>query len=74
MVTRDAPDQTFLVIDSARVLAEVDAKRRIIDIHGSGADPCDAHDASMRTIPCDTLLLLTLPYAEHPDYQAEWRV
>jgi hypothetical protein len=59
--------------DPARVLREVEAKRRILDEHGSGSDSCDAHDASMRSIPCDTLLLLALPYADHPDYREEWR-
>jgi hypothetical protein len=23
--------------------------------------------------PCDTLKLLALPYADHPDYRDEWR-
>ena len=57
----------------ARMRAEIEAKRRIIAIHGAGADPCDAHDGSFETIPCDTLLLLALPYADDPDYREEWR-
>lgn len=56
-----------------RVLAEVEAKRRIVILHGSGSDPCDAHDASYLSIPCDTLLLLAVPYAGHPDYRPAWR-
>ena len=59
--------------DPARVLADVDAKRRILDEHEPGSDPCDAHDASLRTIECDTIRLLALPYADHPDYREEWR-
>lgn len=55
------------------LLADVQAKRRILDIHAIGNDPCDAHDASMRSIPCDTVLLLALPFANHEDYQEAWR-
>lgn len=55
------------------ILADVEAKRRVLEIHGSGSDPCDAHDASMRTIPCDTLFLLALPYSDHRDYRDEWK-
>jgi hypothetical protein len=58
--------------DPKRVLADVDAKRQIIDEHYP-IDPCDAHDANLSTIPCDTLRLLALPYADHPDYREEWR-
>ena len=56
-----------------RGLAEVDAKRRILDIHATGSDPCDAHDASLRSIPCDTVLLLAAPFADRPGYREEWR-
>jgi hypothetical protein len=58
--------------DPARVLAEVDAKRRILDEHLPGTDPCDAHDASLRTIECNTLRFLALPYADRPGYRPEW--
>lgn len=74
----------------SRVLAEVAARRRIVEMHTpkgrtglhlcpvcvswemwlsqepGGALPLD--DA-----PCDTLRLLALPYAEHPDYRQEWK-
>jgi hypothetical protein len=61
-----------------RLLAECEAKRRIIDLHGDAMarDPFDpdvcayCNDAPH---PCLTLRLLTLPYADHPDYQQEWR-
>lgn len=62
--------------DSARVLAECEAKCRIVAEHAvtpTHGDPCDAHNASYETIPCDTLLLLAAPYADHPDYRPEWR-
>jgi len=62
--------------DPARVLAECDAKRRIIGVHGLNefnVDPCDAHDDTFASVPCDTVRLLALPYADHPDYRDEWR-
>jgi hypothetical protein len=59
--------------DPARVLREVEMKRRIIDEHHP-VDPCDAHDAELESIPCDTLLLLALPYADHEEFQDEWCV
>lgn len=67
--------------DPARVLAEVEAKRRILDDvlptmkademriageWGVGSEP-------VREASDDLLSLLALPYADHPDYRAEWR-
>lgn len=60
--------------DPARVLAEVEAKRRILDEHDPSHDPCDAHDAALRTITCDTVRLLALPYADREGWREEWRV
>lgn len=57
--------------DPARVLAEVAAKRRIIDEH-LPIDPCDAHDAALRSIPCETLRLLASVYAGRPGWREEW--
>jgi hypothetical protein len=55
-----------------RVAAEIDAKRRIIDLHsGDNDEPCQTGNWVYE--PCPTLRLLTLPYADHPDYQPEWR-
>lgn len=60
--------------DPARVLREVEAKRWIVGEHRpDGADPCDAHDASMRSSPCETLRWLALPYSDRPGYQEEWK-
>jgi len=66
-----------------RVLREIDAKRRIIELHepydldardrsGSmiGCAEC-VHDD--KTYPCTTLRLLALPYAGRPGYREEWR-
>ena len=65
----------------ARVLAEVEAKRRIVeDVHfdGSGdyvqpwCSTC-SDDENLVDLPCQTLRLLALPYADHPDCDEEWR-
>ena len=48
--------------DPERVVAECDAKRRIIQRAAASAEHMD-----------DTLRLLGLPYADHRDYRAEWR-
>ncbi|MEU7010383.1 DUF6221 family protein [Streptomyces sp. NPDC046332] len=67
-----------------RVLAEVDAKRRIIDLHaleyrerperviGESDEPFCA-ECLGEGFPCETLRLFALPYADHPDYRDEWR-
>ncbi|MDT9688182.1 DUF6221 family protein [Streptomyces sp. P9(2023)] len=49
----------------ARVLAEVDAKRRILNDLWGGPDHEDMWAHHIR--------LLALPYADHPDYRDEWR-
>jgi hypothetical protein len=70
--------------DPVRVLAEVDAKRRILDEVVDEATGLDMSvDGDRRVGPRDTttepylgtvlLRLLALPYAEHPDYREEWR-
>jgi hypothetical protein len=55
--------------DPARVLAECEAKRRIIMWHGDRND-CwfNSHGE-----PCDHLTALALPYADHPSFQPEWK-
>ena len=69
--------------DPARVLAECEAKRRIVDLHApssQGAHCCtDPEGPAYGEVmhyggaPCLTLSLLALPYADHPDYRQEWR-
>lgn len=70
-----------------RVLAECDAKRRIVELHGpvdkydtdscrecsdSGWAGCvDGH--SRVPLPCPTLRLLALLYGDRPGYRPEWR-
>lgn len=52
----------------ARVLAEVEAKRQMLDQHvgyyGTGDDS---------SWPVRVLTLLALPYTSHPDYREEWK-
>ncbi|HEX5541969.1 MAG TPA: DUF6221 family protein [Micromonospora sp.] len=62
----------------ARVLREIDAKRRIIAEHRQ-AQPrwcvaCDVPgDYQGREFGCTTLRLLALPYSDRPGYRPEWR-
>ncbi|MFH8627739.1 DUF6221 family protein [Streptomyces vietnamensis] len=58
--------------DPARVLAEVDAKRRMLEQFGSIAKG-DFIDAGEQVVAQAALELLALPFADHPDYQDTWR-
>lgn len=65
--TPEWSDTYRLAIPAARVLAECEAKRRIVE-----------SARSSRTFRCEdwadeVLRLLALPYADHPDYRDEWR-
>lgn len=51
-----------------RVLAECDAKRRIV----ARKPPLRAPD-DVRDVWWDLVALLALPYADHPDYDEAWR-
>ena len=55
------------IADPARVLAECEAKRRIVDWRAETADR-EAQD-----VLDDVLQYLALPYADHPDYDEAWR-
>ena len=63
--------------DPARVLAEVDAKRRIIDRYEAQRTVYAAHMGGILTKYLvqeleAVLRLLALPFADHPDYRPEW--
>lgn len=78
-----------LIATPARVLAECDAKRRIVaahrcvDISDWVKDPPPSRCGQCRNLamdrhllslwPCPTIRALGLPYADHPDYRQEWR-
>lgn len=55
--------------DPARVLREVEAKRRII---GLCVGTLEDEDYGL-VLAQEVLQRLALPYAEHPDYREEWR-
>ena len=56
--------------DPARVLAECEAKRRIVERAGFLIDEPDGLGNL-----CEGILMdLALPYADHEDYREEWRV
>lgn len=73
--------------DPVRMLADVDAKRRILDLHApvNGYDPngpvCSTcgepgnlgDETAVVRWPCPTVRLVVLPYADRAGYQAEWR-
>ena len=62
--------------DPARVLAECEAKRRIIDWHRGGhycTDLGNMESWYLREEPCPTLRALALPVADRPGYLEEWR-
>jgi len=68
--------------DPARVLAECEAKRRIVGWHGFGHEcPDDGTVAGLAPAgwygessdECPTLLALAMPYADHPDYDEAWK-
>lgn len=70
--------------DPARVLREIDAQRRIIELHaleyrerperaiGEADDPFCA-ECFGEGYPCETLRLLALPFADRPGYKDDWR-
>lgn len=71
--------------DPARVLAEVEAKRYLLDEHqdvndgfcgtcvdGQWGYPTHGGSSPQR-YPCRTLRFLALPHADHPAYREEWR-
>lgn len=57
--------------DPARVLAEVEAKRQIVEHHGEPHE-CPEYDVAWDS-PCPTLRHLAAVYADHPDYREEWK-
>ena len=62
---------------SPRDIAECEAKRRIVELAAKaeawGEGTAGATAGYAKVVASDTLRLLTLPYADHPDYREEWR-
>lgn len=77
---READAEFIADNDPAFVLADVEAKRQIIDEHRDDegwclrcADP-PQYDAAWHKYPCTTLRLLALPFAGRPGWREEWRL
>lgn len=82
-------DRCSIVVSNERVLAECEAKRRLVALHrpwgfeyggGEGCQRCVSPDdytvtalPDVERFPCETLVLLALPYADHEDFPEEWR-
>lgn len=67
-----------LVYDPTRVLADVAAKRRIVDECAYWCEKTESGVdypalADRFEVAMGVLRLLALPYADHPDYDEEWR-
>jgi hypothetical protein len=85
LLARIADDESWAALQSSfvsRMVAECEAKRRIVAIHRPETYldlptqfcvVCRAGPFE-RTVdfPCATLRALALPYADHPDYCREW--
>lgn len=83
----DAGVELIARFDPARVLAECEAKRKIVEVHETIAafypgctietDPCcevcSGGGEYPGSFPCKTLRLLAAVYADHPDYRDGWR-
>lgn len=71
----------LLLIHPARVLADVAAKRAILELHGGGHE-CSTYDHRgeidnctwVMDGGCTTVLLLAQPFAGHPDFDPAWAV
>jgi hypothetical protein len=77
----DAP-VPFVAVGPERVLAECEARRRIVGEHEArwitpenwwACDTCGTPGEYDVMSPCPTLRLLALPYADHQDHREEWR-
>jgi hypothetical protein len=58
--------------DPARVLAECEAKRRIVELVGRPSSDDEWFMGRADALD-EVLSYLALPYADHPDYREEWR-
>lgn len=88
MIDDDAREFVDLALDPDGVLADIDAKRRMLDEHphvpaapwGStevtsvGCQVCSGNGQGVIGDGwCKTVRLLALPYADRPGYQEAWR-
>ena len=75
-----------VLFDPARVLAECEAKRRIVEFHRPSSDApgpewlpyCEGcwqegGEDGAPLHPCRTIRFIAAIYADHPDYRADWQ-
>lgn len=70
----------YLWVQPTYVLADLAAKRRIVELH-TRYEP-NAHEcpgdfstfAVAEGAPCPTLRALAQPFADHPDFRPEWKL
>ena len=67
----------YLSVQTSRVLAEVEAKRTILELHADlhecpGVGPGGWDGVADRDQPCPTLRHLAAVYADHAGYNPEW--
>lgn len=79
-------DMYVVTFKPERMLADIEAKRRIIDEHAITQTYATGQDlrrvqidvcktcSNKHGVPCATLRALALPYTGHPGYQPEWRL
>lgn len=70
--------------DPKRVLAEIQAKRQLLDLHhvccdstwctNKGCATCGSKDGGFNAWPCTTLRALAQPYASRDGWREEWTV
>lgn len=59
--------------DPASALLDLEAKRRLLALHHDNAcDECRYCGYHGGNWPCETLLIMALPFAAHPGYLPEW--
>ena len=63
-----------LEVDPSRMVAECEAKRRVVAQYIEGVANYDIGSQGEVTRLTFVLRALALPYADHPDYQPEWRL
>ncbi|MFE3449635.1 DUF6221 family protein [Nonomuraea sp. NPDC059194] len=88
----DTAEEYLERFQPARVLREVEAKRRLVELHlpeplsetdrqlfgftlkcAGESWVCYGDGEDIVPWPCDHLKLLALPYADHPEYRADWQ-
>ena len=80
----ETDESMFIAIDPARLLAECEAKRQIVEYHtelmhgpNSHSGVCskctdENHQDDLLPWPCFNLGALALPYRDHPEFNPDW--